>query len=193
MHRFKVLEGKHTELPPKKTGDEKIDQARVLQTRVYKKGEIFESEKELDKIFQNKFQRISSGDSEALSMGHPNTREIADDPDSNYDIMDEQAQELKSHKGLDPDAPRAKRLQGRAAAMAAEDEDEDDEPVESDLGEDVTTDFPEAKKAEMKVFRDGKKFNISEASDPETAINKKPMTKTEATKFLKEQVSDEEE
>jgi hypothetical protein len=193
MYRFRVLEGKHTELLPITEEQKGTDSSALVRpSRVYKKGEVVESEKELDKMFMNKFERLGSNEPQEVSAGHPNTREIGPDPDFNDDIMDTQAQELKTRRGIDPESPRAKRNLGRAVAMEEDAEEEaDDEPVESDLGDDVTSDFADAKKAEMKVFKDGKQYFVADSADPSKSLEKKGMTKAEMKAYLKEQVSDE--
>jgi len=58
-------------------------------------------------------------------------------------------------------------------------------PIPEPVKNDVTKQFPVATELDLRVIRKGKmKFNIVEASDPETPLNAKALTKTEVNRML---------
>jgi hypothetical protein len=69
-----------------------------------------------------------------------------------------------------------------------EGEEEPEETSPSDLGVDVSSQFPDAKKADLVVLKKGSKFQVADKDDPSKPVSKKPMTKDETNKFLKKQV-----
>lgn len=168
--RFKLLEGKHGE-------------GKGAERRDYKKGDVVESEHKLDEMFINKFQRL--GDKEPAEVKEARTEQ-------------EKSEKKKAKKGTEGalatiDANNAKvglppMLPGTASVM--KETNESGTEVTSDLGENVTEDFPLASEAGFAVFKDeDKKFHITEVDDTDTAVKKgSGLDKAGVNKFLKKQI-----
>jgi hypothetical protein len=126
--------------------------------KVYTSGDVVESDLELDKVFQGKFERVKG-----FTASTPDTQAAV------QAAAEEGAKDVAA-----PPAPPPNQ------------EVSDSKPpkVESPLGRDVTKRFPEAQEQDYLVFSDGGKFHVAEADDPAFAINDKPLHKKEVIPFV---------
>lgn len=141
MMRFKVLGGK----------------ADIGDGKIYSKGEIVESDKELDNLFKNKFQRI--GGKTQKGMDH------SDSPDQSGKVMDDQEHKRRAN------VKKAK-LESSKKAVDDNELDEDDlddedeveeseaEKAQDDFGADVTDQFLKAADKGLSVFKSEKGYVV---------------------------------
>lgn len=197
--RFKVLAGKH------------MDENR----RMYSKGDVVESDYDLVKMFGgNKFRKLADQDptaevEESLSkqagtvkaVKHESRKPLTskekgmvrrkvqsneqepeqEDGEENQNKTQTQAQE----EAEDSDEERVQGVEDETA-------DQDDTEDRGELGKDVTSEFEDFKAAKLKVWRDGSQFNVTTRKDPEKALNKVVLKKTELKKFLKTHLKEKE-
>lgn len=185
MAKFRVLEGEHHELNPEYRSNDPFD---VKRRTKYVKGDIIESDKELDKVFVNKFSRV-------------NPHEFAEtiDPAIRTPLVNE----LISHGGWREDdrsflmflptdgfnrvytnsvKPKGSLLQGEPGAekpvstlpgAQGHESGSGEKPgaKKGPLGEEVTDEFPAATAAGLKVWRNSAgKFQVTKVAN-----NKKPV------------------
>lgn len=86
--------------------------------------------------------------------------------------------------GAEPESEEDKESDEEESETESEEGDGEDEPG---LGVDVTSQFPDARKVDMLVFRKGGKFHIADKDEPNKAT-KKGLTKDAAAKYLKTQI-----
>jgi hypothetical protein len=67
-------------------------------------------------------------------------------------------------------------------------EKEDTAPVESELGENVTAKFGVAVKNGFNVFKDGKKYFVTEEGNINESMNNNPLMKEDVASFIKKQL-----
>jgi len=93
--------------------------------------------------------------------------------------------------------PRDKAAAAEARGETDEEEDEtesetpageEEEESEEGLGVDVSSQFADAKKADLLVFRNGAKYFVADKDEPSKSLKKEPMKKSEVAKYLKSQV-----
>lgn len=87
-------------------------------------------------------------------------------------------QELSDHEMELRDAAKTKKIKRKVK----EEEADDREP----LGEDVTEDFDVAVKAQVKVFRNGRNFFVTDLADVFTPLNTDKLTKTKVADFIRD-------
>jgi len=132
----------------------------------YQKGEIIESTKDLMKIFQNKFVLVSGDPAADISVKIPAPAPI-------LPVKIPIAAALPNVKIPAPlPVPIAP-----VAPVAPE--------AGSPLGTDITDRFPAAIKAQLKVFRKGKDYFVTEVSDIAEALNDTPLNKIQVDEFVK--------
>lgn len=134
MPRFEVLAGRHIERGAGPKGEDKT----------YKRGDVFESELELDKVFVNKFRRVAE-DKVMTAV---------------TEALPKAAEDLEKMDVPDPGEP----------AKIHE--------------HDVTAEFPTAAKADLKVFKVGKKYRVVDADTQDTQLHTGFFTKKEAAEFI---------
>lgn len=203
MPRFKVLGGKHAD---PKSG------------KVYRKGDVIETDKELDKVFANKFKRLGEVTLSPANMDEmPEEAKPYVDP-PNVDVLkakknaiarraktaseeEEQMQMARTRKKFREEV-KFDRSVGKNVADTEEPEEDEDEEVEeteeeeeqeeADFGEDVTDKFPEAAEKSLKVFKEGKKHVVVSEEEPGKALNAEELTSKKAVKDFIEEVEMEE-
>lgn len=70
------------------------------------------------------------------------------------------------------------------APKAVESGSSDGSAVESPLGEDVTSDFPDAEKAKLLVFKKGKQYSVAKAKKPTVALQEGTLKLKEVEPFI---------
>jgi hypothetical protein len=91
-------------------------------------------------------------------------------------------------------APKAAKASKAAQAVEDDDEDEDeDDSVESELGEDVTDEYPNAKEKRLRVFKNRGFFYPASEDDPNESVSEKALRKKDLKKFLRDYDPDAEE
>lgn len=134
---------------------------------LYPKGAIVPSEKNLVAAFPLHFERVSLKATKGAPVPFP----------------------LATNPGDIP-APPEPVDEGEGG-----EEDSDTEPekrvTSSKLGEDVTEDFPNAAKAELRVFKNAGKFFLAFADSPSVALNKRPLVKNKVSDAIAEYTSEE--
>jgi hypothetical protein len=198
--RFKVLAGKH------------LDENRQM----YKKGDVVETDHDLVKLFGgNKFRKLADQDpnveaEEPLSKQagmvkaakHESRKPLTSKEKEMVRRKIQSNEQEPGEEGGEEDDQNETPVEGEAEE-AAEDSDEErvqgveDEAADQDdtedrgeLGKDVTGEFEDFKTAKLKVWRDGNQFNVTTRKDPEKALNKVVLKKTELKKFLKTHLKD---
>jgi hypothetical protein len=204
--RFKLMAGKHI----------------GTDGKVYRPGAVVESDEDLTKKWQNKFERAlpqESGVRRSKNAGNPtemvpeeevDDRKFQETENSDKDTTDRsfvgaKDKVKKAEDDLAAAQERLKEAKARAAsakkaASEAEEEasaeaeapegdsnQESPAPVTSSLGdEDVTDDFPEARKNGLLVFKKGRDHFVTETEDPNKAINEEGPLKHGAVRtFIK--------
>jgi hypothetical protein len=199
--RFKVLAGRH------------VDENRQM----YKKGDVVQTEHDLVKMFGgNKFRKLADQDPNveaeeplsrqagmAKAAKHESRKPLTskekemvrrkvqsneqepgqEDGEEEQDETQVQAEGEAEETNEDSDEERVQGVEDEAA-------DQDDTEDRGELGKDVTTEFEDFKTAKLKVWRDGNQFNVTTRKDPEKALNKVVLKKTELKKFLKTHLKD---
>lgn len=148
----------------------------------YKKAEetVIQSPHRLDQVFMNKYRFLGG----ATSAGR-DYQDVFDRPN----LTDPPLAELFPHgrpSDFDGDIGEkalAELKRSRESAAGEAQEAEDGETVE---GKDVTDDFPTAAAADLKVFKQGREYHVTDASDPDHALNaeEKLTTKGQVEKFI---------
>lgn len=125
--------------------------------KLYKAGDIIKSEKDLDKMFQNKFERIYSNE-QLIDPAVVLTPDIPKSPITDAD---------KDDGGVVKEPPP----------------DSDSAPVDNDLGNDVTEAFPTATTLKLKVFENAHWYSVVDMVDNQV-LNTKKLRKKEVAPFL---------
>lgn len=158
-----------------------------------------ESDKDLDEMYPNKWERLA-GETKNPTRGRDTS------PDASGRVMDDSPAE-KAKKGMMAGHPLAKAKSAtnseKGKARRSDDSEEvderdepnetgdgDEEEVGSDFGKDVTENFEQAGKSDLKVFKrgTGKKqvFTVTDADDPTVAVNGTELkTVKDVDSFLK--------
>lgn len=154
--RFRLLAGEHVE----GTGEER---------EVYVKGDTVESDKDLEKKFVNKFERLA--DKEPAAVKSANKAKAVAEEDETEDEYDSD-ENSGGNKNLDP-------VGSNSSAK-----------LTSKLGENVTDDFELAKEAGLSVFRKGKKSHfVVEPEDTNAPLNDEPLqSKQQVDSFVKKYI-----
>lgn len=163
MAKYRVVDGNHVQ--PDENGED----------RIYKKGQICESEHDLEYLFPNSFVRVRESapvaDAPILKAAAADTETQArKDVKARRGRVQEENLELEDDSTYDAEAshPKSKKA----------------EPVKSKLGQDVTGEFEVAKEENLLVFKKGKAFLVADKSKPDKAINPEPMTRKEVTAWI---------
>ena len=127
------------------------------QPSTYEKGDVVESKEPLHELFANKFKKVKDGT--PVTCANPGE--------------DLKGKVPKADKG-DVDETKADYDDNNLA----------EKPATGELGVEVTDAFAGAKESNMLVFKDGKKYNVTEAAFPTVAINEEPLTKTQVIKLI---------
>lgn len=153
--RFRVKAGTHSE------PDEDGNLVR------YGKGEEVESDRDLSKIFMNKFEKLSDTAPAVVKKARKAAEEEAEDGDEDdEDVVSNETRGVM-------DNPNKDTLSG----------------VASKLGVNVSEDFELAKEAELLVLKKKGKFFIAEPESADTPLNEDAfISKAEVNKALKKYI-----
>lgn len=143
MPKFQVLSGKHVE-----------------NDRVFKPGDVVESNSDLDKKFANKFQRVM--ETVPATIGEP-TPKLAEKLRQEEIAGENKKEEIPELGATEPPAPEPART-----------------PM-PDLGHDVTDSWPEAAQGGFAVWKKGLHYNITKDG---SVVNEVPLKKKEVDPFL---------
>lgn len=159
MRYFRVLNGQY--------------EPRGINARRYNKGEVVPSTIDLVKEFgSNRFREVNAK-GRAIGDADISDEEIADDEDAVTDLENESArEETKAPKKSKKDA-KSEVPQGSDDAKSEDEpaESSDDDKIESSLGEDVTSEFPEnVRDNDLAVVKKGKKYFVVDRDTPDTAL-----------------------
>jgi len=138
---------------------------------IYVSGDVVESEKNLCEMFPGKFERI---DVPFEIFKRPEKSDV-------QKAAEEGAKDIKPKKKSKPKPVSDEEV----LAIADEPDEEEDEEDKEPLGKDVTKNYKRAGEEDLKVFY--KKFKgrwVTEAEDPFTALNKKPLKKDQVVPFI---------
>lgn len=186
--RLKPGVGPHYEANPNfdDEGPESEDNPRSV---AYEPGDIVESNRPLDKIFVNKFKRLAGPASQYASHGGEDDDE--DDVEAEWPVTSVEdarvkradrhltEEQLKNKKHL---IPKLKSKKGKVT----------DEELQKKFGEEVTSDFEGAEDADLRVFKKGNTYHVSDADDPSNPISpKQGLKKDDAKKFLQKYTENE--
>ncbi len=158
MNKFRVLDGKH----------HTTDAAGNEYT--YHKNDIIESDKPLDTIFLNKFERVGGP--------APTLKDGVTDPQSRLAGDSLAKAQAKKEAATTEDDDTAEESTAKAPSA------KEPEVVSSKLGDDVTDTFPEAEEAGFKVFKGKGGWYVAETEDLDKALNAKALKKTEVAAFI---------
>ena len=141
MKRYKVLEGSHGE-----------------GSRLYAKGEVFESEADLEKIFPGRFQCLG----DALEKG----------PDPVQDLENEEERQISQ------DSPQE----------TTEEPPQEQEPLPTIEGELVDGEFKfSPEDTGLHVYQRGNRYFVYDIDNLEKPLNSKGLQKSKVQKFLNAQ------
>lgn len=138
----------------------------------YGKNDVVESDRPLDKLFVNKFEVLPDEPSTPKAKKAAKVVAEGEEVETEEDPKDATGASIKSTQ--------------KEGVMDRPNKDVDSSALSSELGDNVTTDFPTALDAGVVVFKDGNKYQIAKPDDVETALNEKPLTKKEVNDFIKE-------
>lgn len=165
-YRFKVLATQHYDrFTDPETGETDVSHR-------YNKGDIVESDIELDKKFVNKFERLPNNETAPTPAPLPTA---AADPPS---VGPGANRKTKNTPGKDAGFEAEQQQKGQTAETK-------DEP--ESLGVDVTDDFPKAGEADLKVFQDGTDYYVTEPQTPDKPMNKEPLKRKDVVAFVNKQ------
>lgn len=171
----------------------------------YEAGEVVESEKDLDRMFAEKFKRRGGlnrrpRDLDASVNEHGNritdvplharkqkaqkplkkTAAKATDSEAEF-YDDEDVEETEKKKTLKAAGPQDDILEGEDIEDDEEsgdvgiEEEDEDNAEETELGKDVSAKFEDARKADLKVFKGDKGYHVVDADEPETPLHRTPL------------------
>lgn len=153
--------------------------------KVYKTGEIIETDLELDELFgKNKFKRLK-----AVAAA---VEEVDEDDDEEAEAP--KPKKKAKAKPKKPDPVEEDEDDDEEEADKAKDEQTESErltAIESSLGENVTSDFDDAIDAGLIVLKEGREYRVAEADEPDTAlVSEVPLTsKDKVHEFIKTQTA----
>lgn len=187
--------------------------------KVYNRGAVVESDLELDKLFANGWERVSAMTKKPNDLDEsPDTSgKVMDPPEHKKQAIaaarapaekeaEDKTQKVASEPDFDPESkskpafpissesPR-KDEHGDVVDDEPDDEDEEaesgEESEEDGLGVDVTSQFADAKKADLLVFKNGGKYHVADKDDPTKPVRKTPFAnKGDVGKYLKSQLKE---
>ncbi len=151
--------------------------------KVYHKGDVIESDKDLVRLFKNKFKEVDpdtpTGHSAMLGRGL--------DPETSKALA--KAAEKKEKE----ERKKAEKAAEKAKKEEADESDESDGTEEVDLGQDVTSSFEDELTDGFQVFRKNKKYTVVKKGETESlhegVLRNKPMVES----FLEDQQPEEDD
>lgn len=171
--KFRVIESLHYE-PKKDWEGHRLDPARL---QVFKKGEVIESQRDLESQFPNKFKKLS--DEESAPPIDKAARKLAVNlliEAGNWKEEDRRFLENLSEENY-------KRMNERFASVTAFKSPED--KASSILGADCTSEFQRAYDEGYKVFQNAKgKYNVTTKMELNKPINSSPLEKDKVDDFV---------
>lgn len=101
----------------------------------------------------------------------------------------QEAQPVVAPPSPAPVSKPAPAVEPSAAKVVKEPQGGSDELAESSLGDNVTDEFPSAVAGGLLVFRKGASYFVTEADEPEKALNDTKLTQKKVAEFIAEQVA----
>lgn len=170
-----------------------------LDGNVFEKGAIVKTADDLISMFgPEKFRLAGPGDYSEAEESDEGVVEVptpsgfpGHDPKKAEEKARADAEEAEKAQTKAAEKAQTKAAKGKKPAKDEEEEEEDDgvafnadEPP--DYGEDVTAEFPDAKKAKMKVYHKGRDYTVVD-KDTLAALHEDPLTsKKKVTDFIAE-------
>lgn len=175
IYRSRVMGGLHHEPVPGFTGHPQ-DPDRL---KVYKRGEIVESTRDLVKVFPNQFKPVSDEEMVAPIDQEARKKEV----DGMIQNGHWNEEDRKFLQGLSEE--NFKRLNNRFSQAITAKSSED--RTLSTLGEDVTSNFQLAYDSGYKVFKNAKgKFQVTKKNDVNKPLNKEALDQAGVDKFVEQ-------
>jgi hypothetical protein len=164
----------------------------------YKPGDIIDSERELDKIFRGKFEKVPTA--EDFTQTEPNIidKRFKNDEEEK-EALQARLNELNADDDNDEDDTPAEDDNDGGSNDSKDDDDDNDDGKDDDneYGKDVSDEFPTAAKVDLKVFtKNNTWFNIidpdaEDGTDPKE--NEKGLHRKDVQEFLEQYIDDKDD
>lgn len=155
--------------------------------KIYRKGEVFQSEHPLDEMFANKFAEAT--ESEVKTFKAAKAQKKGKPPGSVPNIEDVEADTANARAAREY---REKVEKGEIDEDEEAQAEEEDGDVVSTLGNDVSDDFEGADKVGVKVFKKGKTYSVAKEDSPGKAVrNGKDLTRGQVKAYIEEHTPEE--
>jgi hypothetical protein len=187
MPKFKVIAGRHVTDNPEFGKDPKVKNRHI----VYERGQVVESEDDLDKVFVNKFDRLPDSHyiadrdrkNQVNSLIESGSFETGDraflegmQPGDFQRLHKAFKKQSGDEETTDQGTPKDPAKGAVRKELGASEEPAAGPPKESPLGEDVTDSFPKVKKEGMHVFRNAAgKHSVTTAKELGKPLNPQPL------------------
>jgi hypothetical protein len=169
--KYRLLCGIHYETNPNYQGKDRHHPERVIQ---YKKDDIIESERELDKVYVNKFAKLIPDENRPTVVVTDFRRQAVSQLISQGSVQEEDRDFLQHLP--DENFARMQRMLAKSADIPKK---------PSSLGEDVTDTFQRAYDEGFKVFRNAAgKHQVCRSPNIDKPLNLKPLNQNEVEKFV---------
>lgn len=177
--KYRVLAGIHIEKNPEYKGENTHHPDRF---RTFKTGDEITSDRELDKIYVNKFERVVNKKPANVSeLRKADVAQLLDTPSSPWTRDDKDFLESMDDK----DFARILRITGVKPLTPPQ-----ERKVTSPLGDDVTDSFQRAYDENMKVFKNGAgKHQVTKSNSLKKPLNLQPLDAEEVDKFVETYVN----
>lgn len=179
--KYRVIGGTHWDRNPDWTGANRHDQDRI---KCFKAGDTIESERPLDLIFLNKFEKVTH-----LSPPSPvsDSRKLLVSQ-----LIEAGAWEESDRSWLETMPERGfTKLCAQGAPVAPKADQDAPKLTESTLGQDVTSSFQRAYDEGLKVFRTpGGKHQVTEGTTPNRPVNPTPLSSGKVDEWIERYLSE---
>lgn len=145
--------------------------------KTYGPGDVIESPDDLTLRFKGKFEKVYTEQEEAEASAKPPIPEPDEEVDGALDEIDDDDLDEDDDEEDEEDDDE-------------ENDDEDDEEA-SEHGDDVTDEFPIARKVNVKIYKKISWYTIVDANDGEV-LNEKKLRKAAVKPFIKKNLVNEE-
>lgn len=196
--RFKVLEGTHYENNPNFSGDNPHSPDRFIR---FEKGSVVETDRELDKVWVNKFERIQEPLPQKVSEERKReVDQMVEDgfwPEEDRSLWEQmppaQYERIKDHfiQQKAPSRTFQKAPDGPLAESKPSESKQEPKVVEPSqeaapsLGEDVTDKYAKAKDTGLRVFRNpAGKYQVTTTADQSRPLNPQVLNQSQVNGFI---------
>ena len=199
MAQFRVKTGVHYDPDPDVKRDPD-NPAGKPKNKMFKQGEIVESNRPLDELYENKFEKLVPGVNAPWIVSAERKKQVQEIIDGgkmeeeDRKFLETLTDEQFSHVTRRMDGPRRpKQEEAPEEAKSAEPAEPERKGVESKLGQDVTDEFPQATKSGLRVLRTpAGKHHVVKTSDPNKPLNKQALDRQKVDEFVVQHNKDEE-